>query len=335
MQKKHSATDIVREYSDQYPDMGHSQLAHFIFNKYKKKGLFSSAENVRSLVRYVRGKRGNVKNKNDRHRHETEKRSSAPYKCPKGDSEKIEPFHIPIGHNNLLILSDIHVPYHDERALELAVKHGKDKGVNGVLINGDLIDFYAISHFLKDPRKTNLSHEIEQTIQVLQYLRDSFKNTPIWYAPGNHCRRWELWLMSQAPVLLGIPYFDMSAVLKLNDIGITLLEDKQKVMAGKLTILHGDTLLRGFGTAVSPARNIFMKTNESVLAGHCHKTSEYTAPSMNGGITTCWTTGCLCDLEPAYNPHINGYNHGFAIVEFDKDGTFRVDNIRIHDYKIL
>ena len=38
-----------------------------------------------------------------------------------------------------------------------------------------------------------------------------------------------------------------------------------------------------------------------------------------------WSTGCLCDLHPDYRP-LNNWNHGFAIVEVAKDGTFQVQN---------
>lgn len=332
-QKRVSGTDIVREMSDKYPEMEHAKLARLIFNKHKS--IFSTEENVRTLVRRVRGKLGARKQKIDIDRHETEKRPTNPYTLPKGLSDEIEPFYIPKGHNRVLVLSDLHVPYHSVEALTLAVNYGKSVGINAVHINGDLVDFYATSSFQTDPRKRDLKHEIDSTKEVLGWLREEFDGIPIYLSIGNHDRRWERFLMAKAPELLGIPEFEYSYIFGCDALNIKVLTDKQKVMMGGLTVVHGDTIFRGFGTAVSAARNAFMKTNESILAGHVHKTSEYTAMKMNGGMITCWTTGCLCSLAVDYNPHIHGYNHGFAIVEFDKDGTFRVDNKRIYGDKIL
>jgi len=333
-QKKTSRTDIVREYSDKYPDMPQAKLARLIFNQNKK--FFTSEESTRSMVRTVRGKNGQrMKLKMDENRHEISDRPTNPYSLPEGLSEEIKPFHIPLGHNKVLILSDLHVPYHDKRAIELAVDYGKSVGVKAVHINGDLVDFYACSYFQTDPRKRDLKYEIDSTKEVLRWLRSEFESIPIYLSVGNHDRRWERYLMAKAPELLGIPEFEFSYIFGCDELGIKVLTDKQKVMMGGLSCVHGDTIFRGFGTAVSPARNAFLKTNESILAGHVHKTSEYTAMKMNGGIITCWTTGCLSDLHPDYTPHINGYNHGFAVVSFEADGTFRVENKRIFEGKIL
>jgi len=54
------------------------------------------------------------------------------------------------GERRVLILSDIHVPFHDVQAIEAAVEWGRrEKGVTDVLINGDLCDFYQLSNFTR------------------------------------------------------------------------------------------------------------------------------------------------------------------------------------------
>ncbi len=88
---------------------------------------------------------------------------SNPLDLPPSQEAHYKPFKLPINHNNILLLSDIHVPYHNIQALTLALKYGLENEVNTILLNGDVIDFYAISRFEKDPRKRNFGHEVLMT----------------------------------------------------------------------------------------------------------------------------------------------------------------------------
>ena len=50
---------------------------------------------------------------------------------------------------------------------------GYSEGVNGILVNGDLLDFYKGSRFEQDPRKRGLMDEIEMAREFLRYLRSN------------------------------------------------------------------------------------------------------------------------------------------------------------------
>ena len=62
---------------------------------------------------------------------------------------------------NVGILSDVHVPYHSEIAVAAAVGYLKDQELSGLLLNGDIADFYAISRYMKDPRQRDFKAELE------------------------------------------------------------------------------------------------------------------------------------------------------------------------------
>ena len=74
-------------------------------------------------------------------------------------------FYIPKGQNNILVLSDIHIPYQDNKALELAINYGIENKVNAIYLNGDTIDMYQGSRFIKDRRLRDLAGELELTRQ--------------------------------------------------------------------------------------------------------------------------------------------------------------------------
>jgi predicted phosphodiesterase len=256
-----------------------------------------------------------------------------PLDLPPSHESNYQPYKIPTNHNNILLLSDIHVPYHNIQALTLALKYGLDNGVNTILLNGDVIDFYAISRFEKDPRKRNFGHEVLMTRQFLTTLRRLFPNAAIYYKCGNHDVRYDHYIMRNAPDLLGMDEFSFESLMHLDQLDIAFIPDKQIIHAGKLTILHGHELGASVFSPVNIARGLFLRAKDSALCGHHHQASEHTEPNINGKVTTCWSVACLCELHPDYMP-INKHHHGFAHITVSDNGDFEVSNYRIVNGKI-
>ena len=255
------------------------------------------------------------------------------FDLPPSQESNYQPYKLPINHNDILLLSDIHVPYHNIPALTLALKYGLENGVNTILLNGDIIDFYAISRFEKDPRKRNFGHEVLMTRQFLTTLRQLFPNAAIYYKCGNHDVRYDHYIMRNAPDLLGMNEFSFESLMKLDELNITFIPDKQIIRAGNLTILHGHELGQSVFSPVNIARGLFLRAKDNALCGHHHQASEHSEPNINGKLTTCWSVACLCELHPDYMP-INKHHHGFAHVKVMDTGEFEVSNYRIVNGKI-
>ena len=323
--------EIALEYCTKYQNFSTRAIARLLLKDFP---LDFTESNARSMVQYIRGERNNRNGELKPRTEETKKQFMArKFELPESDYEERQNFIIPKGQNNILILSDIHFPYQDNKALELALQYGIENKVNCVYLNGDTLDMYHGSRFVKDRRKRDLSSELEIGRQFLKMLQETFK-CPIYFKIGNHEKRWEDYLRIQAPELLGIADFELETILRFREFGVTLVKDKQIAMAGKLPIMHGHEWQGGFAPPVNPARGLYMKAKESCMIGHHHRTSEHTEKSLKGEVTTTWSTGCLCGLQPDYAPY-NNYNHGFAHVQTDKEGNYHLKNIRIINYKIV
>lgn len=325
--------DITIEYLKKYPNASTMAIARMMAKDYPLD--WSSAESARGIVRKYRGEHPDSAMTIVSKRTEEVKKQfmSKKFELPESDYTKIEPFIIPKGQNNILILSDIHLPYQDNKALELAINYGLEKKVNAVYLNGDTLDMYQASRYTKDRRLRDLAGELQMCRDFLKSLQDSF-NCPIYFKIGNHCERWENFLMLKAPELLGIDDFKLEQILRLREFGTTLIKSKQIAYAGKLAIMHGHEFGQSIFSPVNPARGLYMRGKESVIAGHNHQTSEHTEKSLSGDVVTTWSMGCLCGLSPEYMPY-NKWNHGFAHLIVNKDGTYKMNNIRIIDYKIV
>ena len=326
--------DIILSYLQKFPKATTMAICRMIFTENPLD--FTSLEGVRGMVRQYRcesKKNSKVSPTAVRTPEEKKLAMRGISELPESDYQKTEAFIIPRGQNNILVLSDIHIPYQDNEALKLALNYGIENKVNAVYLNGDTVDMYQASRFIKDRRLRDLAGELDKTKEFLKSLQDKF-NCPIYFKIGNHEARWEHYLMLKAPELLGIDDFKLEQILRFREFGVTLVKDKQIAMAGKLPILHGHEWYGGFAPPVNPARGLFLKAKESALVGHHHRTSEHTEKSLSGNVVTTWSTGCLCGLEPEYAPY-NNYNHGFAHVKTDKDGNYELKNIRIINYKIV
>lgn len=282
-------------------------------------------EQARTAIRLVRGQMG----ARDRKYAEAPTRARTQrdhVRCPPSLAEAWLPFELP--GKRVLILSDIHVPYHDQRVLERAVKWGRDWRPDVVLLNGDYGDFYTISRFLRNPKQRDLRRELELQRAGLQWLRESFPKARIVLKLGNHDERWDHWLWQHAPELFGEDFLRLDNVLKLGEVGIEMIGDQRPIMLGKLPVLHGHELPRGISSPVNAARGAYLRTAHTVLVGHSHHTSGHSNPDMWHSEVFCWSTGCLCELSPPY-ARINKWNHGFAAVSVSAGGSFAVENMRI------
>jgi predicted phosphodiesterase len=296
--------------------------------------VFKDTEDARSRLRYIEGKHGAAQKKH------IEKTSFAkddarpynPYKLPDSDETSFEPYIIK-GAKKILLLSDIHIPYHSISAITAALDYGKKMKPDMVVLNGDTLDFHGLSRFARDPRKRSFADELTSFRQFMDVLDKTFPNAKKIFKVGNHEERYMHFLWQKAGELHGVEEFELESILKARARGIDIVTDKRIIKAGGLNIIHGHEFSSGFFSPVNIARGLYLRGKVSAIQGHNHATSEHTEPDMNNRITTTWSVGCLCELHPAYMP-LNKWNQGLADIEIDGE-SFNVDNKRIFKGKVL
>jgi hypothetical protein len=153
---------------------------------------------------------------------------------------------------------------------------------------------------------------------------------------GNHEVRVKHFLMRKAPELFSLPNMDVPGLLC--SYGgpqamhrVEWVHDCRVVRTGHLAHLHGHEFRGGGG--VNPARWLFLRAGENAICGHFHRTSEHSEPSLSREQRGAWTTGCLCTETPDWMRHTK-WNHGFAWIDVEADGSFRVKNIRVINGKV-
>lgn len=321
------------------PDAQTRTLARVLHERHPK--LFATVETARSAVRYARGAFGEKARKDSSSKQHFREHGTAgeTLRMPTSDARPWEDYFIR-GQQRILVLSDIHVPYHDQAAIESAIDYGREYDPSIVLINGDLIDFHHGSRFEKDPEKRDMLSEIDMAVRMLRWIRQEFPAAKIVYKLGNHDERWDRYLAANAPVLYMLKMTRLPGVIEhvwqeqcedkktLRQRNVDIVGDQRPILAGKLPILHGHELPCGMVSPVNPARGVYLRMGHTALVGHHHQTSTHCECDYRHSEVVCWSTGCLCELHPQYR-RVNRWNHGFATVDTRKDGTFAVRDLRI------
>jgi hypothetical protein len=312
--------ELVQEYCRQHPDQRSNVIATWLYERHP--GLWPNQDSVRQAVRYYRGMKGE--------RARSQLRDEViPTAIPKGKKQRPPAIKLPPG--KWLVASDIHVPYHDERAVEAALRYGVDNGCDSLLLNGDAFDAYQASHWVRDPRADKVDKELGVLKCLIKYMSQYFKRCA--YKIGNHEDRIESYLFMNAPQMPSISKWNLCDTLA-NELELDdwiMIASKQSYSIGRLNGYHGHELPKGLTNPVSIGRGIWLRTSQSGFAGHWHRSDSYTRTSADK--KEIWKTigvGCLCDLRPSYAP-VNEWSQGCLVVESFNNGIYLADNKQIHD----
>lgn len=228
--------------------------------------------------------------------------------------------------NKFIVLSDIHFPYHDDKALKAVYKFLEQHPADTIILNGDILDFYDVSSFDKDPDRINsLQGEINLAQKFFSKLRDLSFDSRIIFVKGNHEQRLERYLKKH-PELYSLDVLKLPNLLGLNEINIEYKDKGFKL--GSLKIIHGD-MVRKFSAYT--ARGELEKHDSSGISSHTHRGGAYYYRTPERYLAW-FESFCLCDLNPEYIDEPN-WQQGFLYGYVEKD-SFAVTPIPIVDGKI-
>lgn len=328
---------IVERYVLKYSDalkrgtMKKRALSRMILEDYPDD--FKDEDSIRSLIRTQTGSRHRNDRKNQGNIIDAKSEYSGQLPIPKSAAKDVPNYEINQP-GTWLIFSDVHFPYHDEQALKVMLEYVQGKELAGVIINGDLVDNYKASRWLKDGSKPDLKYEYDMTRQWLKDFKEVVGCRVVWKF-GNHDERLALYLMQNVPELSVYISTFVESIFNLKELDIELVKSSQIIELGKLLVLHGHEFMQSVYSPVNAARGLFLRAKTSAIIGHLHMTSEHAEGNLKGDRIVCYSLGCLCNLRPEYAPTaFTRWNHGFALVDLEADGSYTVHNKKIVEGKV-
>jgi predicted phosphodiesterase len=233
--------------------------------------------------------------------------------------------------SKVVILSDIHLPYHDEKALAITMAYLKENVPDQIILNGDIADFYSVSSYEKQMKhRKGFEEEVEAVVSFLRQLRKDFPDTKISFTEGNHETRLRKYLQRNAMELSDMGILSISNLFELASMDIDYYPADRPVEIGKLMITHGELARKGAG---STARGHRDKYNTSVAIGHIHRGS-VAYQRVREGQQILIENPCLCEMSVDYGNFFD-WVQGFTEIYFAEDGFMTAHTHAIVNYRLI
>ncbi|RPK19999.1 metallophosphoesterase [Paenibacillus xylanexedens] len=220
----------------------------------------------------------------------------------------------------ILYLSDLHVPFTMYDAVTSIVNEHRDADI--VVINGDLLDLFAVSKFAKD-KEVAMRRELSEGRELVEFIAKRFKDVVI--TEGNHERRLKSFIKAVIPT--DLQFLFPQDILQILVNGEVL--GKQKLanvhVVGSWWVKLFDTIFAHPDNYTNANLKTVQNTSEyfsiienvwhrACVIGHTHR-----AGSIVSGEVLLMETGCLCyDMD---------YHHGSKFSRTKWTRAYSVINI--------
>lgn len=233
----------------------------------------------------------------------------------------------------VLVVPDVHVPYHDKRAWALLLKAARVFQPDVIVVLGDFADFYAVSSFKKDPlRAGQLDIEIKACNEHLDQL-DALGAREKVFIAGNHCDRLERYLKEKAPELFSM--LSVQGLFRLQQRGWRYIPYKSDVKLGMAYFTHDV----GGATGRNAAHKALDVYQHTIVTGHTHRLMYVVEGNATGDALLSAQLGWLGDIKQVdYMHNIKARKDwalGFGIGYLRNNGFLYLVPVPIVDYSVV
>lgn len=169
---------------------------------------------------------------------------------------------IHIHNGTVVVASDIHIPFQDDKAVRAFCSYCEEKKPECIVLNGDILDFFRLSRFTKGEGR-NPMEEINLCKKLLETLRELCPQSKIYYIIGNHENRLEKYILNNAPEIACVVE-DIFTILGTSEFNI---EGCASLRVNKSLLFKHGTLL-GSKSGLSAIKEL-EKAYMSGCSGHC------------------------------------------------------------------
>jgi len=223
--------------------------------------------------------------------------------------------------NKILVLSDIHFPFHDKKAMRAVEKFMPDFNPDTLIYLGDQMDLKLVM----DLWQGNIGEIKEQSIiseyrgfnEMMNHHIKLCKKPKVVFFEGNHEERARK-IVRQQP-LHRESNVDIEDYFRFKERGIKFIPFNKVHREGKLHFMHGIYYNQYH------AKKHVDAYKRSIMYGHVHDRQVYTdvSPFDVNDVHTAQSIGCLCNKNPDYKKNQpSRWIHGFAVAYVQDNGNF-------------
>ena len=220
----------------------------------------------------------------------------------------------------IVVISDLQVPFHDEKAVKNVAAFIRKWRPDNVLSVGDELDFQTISRWSsgRDEWSGTIGRDRDVAQRVLYQLEVDH------IVRSNHTDRLYKSLATRLPGLIGLPELEYENFMGFKQLEIAFHRKPYEISKDWIMV-HGDeqSINQNAGlTALGAAR----RHGKSVVCGHTHRLGVSGFSEASGGVLgrvlRGLEVGHMMDEKQAfYTKGTFNWQKGFGILYLDKKGT--------------
>jgi predicted phosphodiesterase len=233
------------------------------------------------------------------------------------------------GHQNWIILPDLHVPFHNKILLDSILTYLFYNKVDGIILSGDFLDLKSLSGYDSDKVQdfTLMDEYIagrDVIMQIESVLKDGCKKI---FICGNHEARYYKELKKLSGSKLGSALLSPKDALRLDEWEyLSNWQEDYVLLGNNLEVIHGNITSQNAAAAQLSKSAV---NGRSVIFGHTHRFA-----TASTGNYSSWNIGALADLDnlEAFS-YVDRYvrqswQNGFALVTINEDGDHFVTPVK-------
>jgi len=244
-----------------------------------------------------------------------------------------------------MVIGDLHFGMEDQNVLDLFLKAVDEIKPEQIILNGDVLDLFAVSKYPKDFRYTQtLTQERNGYHKFLKILHDitvSY-NTQIWETNANHSgdgsdSRWNRYLSNQIREIADLDIIRetlsyKNVFLPHESWSRIQLVDYVELVPG-FVIAHGDLVRKKGGMS---AVGLLEKWFCSILVNHTHRmgSSFQRLPSIGSQeekIIRAYENGCACKTTECQYASAVNWQQGFSILNYSNKNNVAIEQVLVED----
>jgi hypothetical protein len=232
---------------------------------------------------------------------------------------------------------DVHCPYQDQRAWNLAMKCARAfirPHRDRVVILGDFADLAQVSFHERNPAlRMSLAEEID-AVNVLLDEVSSLRASRVDFLRGNHTHRMHRYIMQKAPELYGLRGTSVDELFRMRERGWHVTPYRKAVKIGRVFATHdcGDA----GATAHMKAR---AKFEHNIVIGHTHRMGYQVQGNAAGeshiGAMFGWL-GDISKIDYLHEVTAKQWQLGFGVGYMEREtGVVHLQPVPIINYRCV
>lgn len=240
-----------------------------------------------------------------------------------------------------MICNDLHIPWHDVKAVNLCLDILDDRKLDRLILNGDVLDFYNVNmHGPKSPLvQQTLEDELEAGREFVEKLRKRFPKLEIIWTEGNHLTRLNRFIIKHAKPFWNLLVAEKHLELERHNIKFIPYQRPYQIENTNCFVVHSPPSYGQNGARTS----LLKKMDQTFIYGCTHRQQSAFQTGASGEVYGAYFNGWLGSVDAtdehrevfSYAKGHQNWQQCFIIVNVIDGTEYHVNQYSIRNHRVV